>query len=434
MSKLPLALSAPKQNLRRLLAIRSVLVVSLLAAIAFAHFSRQLPLPYATLTLILAGLTIISTLTLVRLGRSWPVTEGEFFGQIVIDIASVTLLLYFSGGAGNPFVSYYLVPLSISAATLAWHYTWIVALLSLAAYSGLLFYSLPIAELAPPSGHHHAGGELNLHIIGMWLNFVVSAGLITYFVVKMAAALREQEAQLAAHREDNLRDEQLMAVATLAAGTAHELGTPLSTIKVLLAEMRADYRDNRSLNDDLALLQSQVDHCRDTLHQLVRQAGQASGDGPRSLRAYCNQLIDKWLLMRPDVKAKIRFNATGGDREASIHPTVDQSIINLLNNAADASPEQVEVDIDWTEQQLCIDIGDRGKGVPVELADQLGKPFLTSKGKGLGLGLFLTHATLSRYNGTVKLYNREGGGTLTELRLALAPTETASAPAPHYAH
>lgn len=427
MSKLPLGLSAPTQNLQRLLAIRCVLVLALLAAIGFAYVSGELPLPYLMLSFILTGLTAISVVTWLRLQQPWPVTEGEFFSQIVIDIISITLLLYFSGGASNPFVSYYLVPLSISAATLAWHYTWMVALLSLAAYSSLLFYNLPVPALAPSAAHHHANSGLNLHIIGMWLNFVVSAGLITYFVVKMAAALRQQENQLVSHREDSLRDEQVMAVATLAAGTAHELGTPLSTVKVLINEMQSDYRDNKALSEDLALLKSQVDQCRDSLHQLAQQAGQYQHAQPQPLRAYCNQLIDKWLLMRPQVKADINVSSSAPDIDITLHATVDQSIINLLNNAADASPGQVDVAIDWDTQALRIDIGDRGKGVPVEFADQLGKPFLTSKGKGLGLGLFLTHATLSRYQGTVKLYNREGGGTLTELRLPLPQPQKAIA-------
>ena len=125
---------------------------------------------------------------------------------------------------------------------LPWRYTWVIAGLSLLAYSLMLFYSHPIATLQPMDDHsHHMQGDFNLHILGMWFTFAISTVLITYFVVKMANALRQQEQLLATDREDELRDEQILAVATLAAGTAHELGTPLSTMSVLLDELETEH-------------------------------------------------------------------------------------------------------------------------------------------------------------------------------------------------
>jgi two-component system sensor histidine kinase RegB len=124
-----------------------------------------------------------------------------------------------------------LCPICISAATLSWSYTWVITSLCVASYTLLLFFHIALPVLSP--AHHHGNHQdINLHILGMWLNFFISAALITYFVVKMAQDLRRQDDLLNQKREDDLRDEQLMAVATLAAGTAHELGTPLSTMKV----------------------------------------------------------------------------------------------------------------------------------------------------------------------------------------------------------
>lgn len=421
----PLSLSAPAKNLRRLIAVRSLLVLLLIISSLFA-FNHSLPLPYKTLATIMTGMVVINAVTWFRLTKPWPVTDGEFFSQIFIDIISISFLLFFSGGASNPFVSYYLVPLSISAATLAWAYTWCIALASLAAYTLLLFYHFPIPEFSPSHNHHNMSADsshLNLHIIGMWINFLVSAGLITYFVVKMAATLRQQESQLMALREDDLRDEQLMAVATLAAGTAHELGTPLSTIKVLLSEMQKDYKEDNELSNDLTLIQTQITQCSNTLKTLVHQAELNQEGGSSNVMEpvadYCCHIIDRWLLMRPEVEAQIEIDDTCDDICAIFHPTIAHSIINLLNNAADANPQDITVNISWDKTLLMMDIIDHGPGVPVELANQLGKPFITTKGKGLGLGLFLTHATLSRYQGKIKLYNRDSGGTLTELRLPL---------------
>jgi len=178
------------------------------------------------------------------------------------------------------------VPICICAATLSGTYTIAIASLSVLSYSLLLFFHIQLPVLSPH--HHQADHSLNLHVIGMWLNFFISACLITYFIVKMAGDLRAQEAQLNRWREDQLRDEQVIAVATLAAGTAHELGTPLSTMKLLLSELRSEYKELKPLQADLELLQQQVSQCANTLRELVATAektkdGQLPSDNIRSV-------------------------------------------------------------------------------------------------------------------------------------------------------
>jgi two-component system sensor histidine kinase RegB len=98
-------------------------------------------------------------------------------------------------------------------------------------------------------------------------------------------------------------------------------------------------------------------------------------------------------------------------------PDLTQALLNLLNNAADACPDGLEVSLDWSASEIWICIRDHGPGVPVAIAEQIGKPFFTTKGKGFGLGLFLSKASVTRAGGSVKLYSHEEGGTLTELRL-----------------
>ncbi len=426
-----LTLAAPTQNLHRLLIIRCLLLCGLGLLLGISHQGLALALPYPQLIVIITAMAAINLLTFARLQRHWPVTRFEFFTQLLIDIIAISLLLYFSGGASNPFVSYYLVPLSIAAATLPTGYAWAIAGLSLLAYSCLLFFNVPLPSLAPHHGNH--GDGINLHIIGMWFNFLLSAALISYFVVKMAGTLRRQQSQIGQHREDNLRDEQLMAVATLAAGTAHELGTPLSTMKILVDEMRDDYQQPDfqpdKLRDDLTLLAQQLDQCGVTLKQLTYRAQQKNitDTQPQSLSSYCEDLLQRWQLMRPEVNSNIEWPQDPQSIETVIPATVEQSIINVLNNAADASADDIRISINWDTDYLQFDIYDRGRGIPNKLAEQLGKPFITTKGKGLGLGLFLTHASLSRYGGTVKLFNRQINdkgltGTHSEIRIPLAAT------------
>src|SRR5690606_13669014 len=230
-----------------------------------------------------------------------------------------------------------------------------------------------------------------------------------------------QDDQLNRRREDDLRNEQLMAVATLAAGTAHELGTPLSTIKVLLSELCVEHAKEPQLLSDLHLLSSQVEQCAQTLKQLVGKA-ECGKDGvlpSQAVQVFCDSIIERWQIMRPEADATIQIYPESPKVLCRFHPTITQSIINLLNNAADANPNDITINIRWSREELHWQIEDNGPGIPMEIANQLGKPFVTTKGKGLGLGLFLTHASINRYGGEVRLYNRHPRGTLTELRLPL---------------
>ena len=252
----------------------------------------------------------------------------------------------------------------------------------------------------------------------MWLSFALSAAVITFFAARMAEELRRQEELRALRREEGLRDKQLLAVATQAAGAAHELGTPLSTMSVLLKEMRREHPDPE-LQDDLSVLQDQVKLCKETLQQLVRaaEANRRLAVEVQDVTQWLDEALNRWHLMRPE--ATYRFKCLGHAPVPRLAPPPDltQALLNLLNNAADACPEGLEVTVDWDAVDLTISIRDHGAGVPLAIAEQIGKPFFTTKGKGFGLGLFLSKASVTRAGGSVKLYSHEDGGTLTELRL-----------------
>ncbi len=422
-----LSLSPPQQNMQRLLLVRTLFLVGVCSALSATYWGLDLALPYHSLIWIISALTLINAVTWGRLKIQRPTSQLEFFIQLLIDIIGVTLLLYFCGGADNPFVSYYLVPLCISAATLRWRYTLPLAFIALSLYTLLFFFKVPLPDIAPASGHQHHSNPntISLHTMGMWFNFLISSLLITYFVVKMAEALREQDAQLAHLREDNMRDEQLMAVATLAAGTAHELGTPLTTIKTLVSELQHSHQNDPQLQDDLALLKNQVQHCTHTLKQLHERAEPHRNpiQDIQAVDQYCEQLIDNWLLLRPDVTAQVEIVESAPMVMAYFEPTIAQSIGNLLNNAADACPNNIHISISWNEQQLRFTIDDQGPGIPADLSARLGQPFTSNKGQGRGLGLFLTHSTINRHGGEVRLHNRPEGGTRTTMILPLKTTK-----------
>jgi two-component system sensor histidine kinase RegB len=358
---------------------------------------------------------------------SVPQLQLVFFGLCIV----LSIILYFQGGATNPFVSLFLVPIAIAAATLSTRFTISLAAFCVLAYSLLMFYYQPMQLLSPShdmtvSGHHHSMDmdnqvSINWHVLGMWLNFVLSTLLIIYFVLRMARALRDQDAELAAIREQQLRDEQLLGIATLAAGTLHELGTPLSTMTVITEDLQHSAKDHPELADDLQLLGEQLARCKLSLQNLARAAEQSSQQLQRvAIDDFLRDVLAHWLLLKPGVP--LQKNIAPIEGFLKLDSTLEQAIINLLNNAAEASPSGIEVTATANRESdmLTIAVRDHGPGMPSD-AENIGKPFVSTRGQGRGLGLFLSNATIERLGGQVMLQEHPDGGILTTITFPREP-------------
>lgn len=404
-------------NLQRLLGIRVIVFLCQLLVLAANLLFLKLPLPYLQMALIMLAFMAVNALLFYRLHLSWPVTETEFLLHLLMDVAGLSLLIYFTGGASNPFVSYLLVPVMIAAVTLPGLFTWLVALIALAAYTLLLFIFVPLPDLLPAS-HDMEGMStgFNLHVLGMWVNFLVSAGLIIWFVVRMAAEMRRQQSQISALRETTLRNEQILAIATQAAGTAHELGTPLSTMAVILRDMELDKASSQH-SDDIIVLQQQVDFCRSILQRLVGQADRGQVRQDSHVDAFLDGVLDRWQLLRPEVQLEvIRAN---GERHCVLDDAdgLQQAIINLLNNAADAGGGKVSMCSEISTDSWRLSLTDRGPGITAETRQKLGLQVVSTKQSGMGVGFMLSHATLERCGGSVSMDDAPGGGTVTRIVL-----------------
>lgn len=403
-------------NLRRLVVIRAIAIAGQAAAVWVAVTNLHMALPLRPLVAIFAAMAVVNLLSWLWLKLEFAVREAGLFAQLLLDAAALTGLLYFSGGATNPFVMLYLLPLAFAAAALPGRYAWIMAGMSTASYTCLMFYYVPL----PHSPGVHAD-DFGLHVLGMWLGFVMSAGLIAGFAVRMSATVRDRDRMLAGLREQELRAERVLALGTLAAGAAHELGTPLSTMAVLVKDMEPD---KPMPGEKLGILRSQISRCKEILSSLSAAAGQVRAESGTSLAldAWLGDIMRKWVAVRPGVKPRWRFAGKQPAPRIVAEQTLSQAITNLLNNAADASPEAVEIEGRWSEDTLTLEIADRGPGLAPEVQKSAGEPFITTKGEGLGLGLFLAYTTLTRLGGEVRLLAREGGGgVLCRLRLPLAP-------------
>jgi two-component system sensor histidine kinase RegB len=412
------------EHMQRLLWLRGMLLAVLALALPLAALGFGIALPWGWMLAVAATTAALTLHAGLRLRRQVAVTERALFAQLLVDVGALSALLYLSGGPSNPFVSLYLLPLVIAATTLPQRYAWTLTAVTVGCYAAL--FLLP--ALGPHAGH--ADDRFGLHLAGMWVNFVLSAVIICVFVVRMAEAIRRRDALLAAQKEEALRNERIVALGTLAAGAAHELGTPLSTMAVLLREMADELRDDAQHAGDVETLRRQVDACKDTITRLSAAAGQprAEGGAAQPLDRFLLDTVDKWRMIRPAASLTARLDGARPAPAIVGEQTLQHAIVNLLNNAADASPDRVELECDWDAQRLHLEIRDRGEGLTPEARERAGRTLFTTKpqGAGSGIGLLLARATLERLGGRLSLKDRAGGGVITSLELplhALVPSE-----------
>jgi two-component system, sensor histidine kinase RegB len=430
-------------QLRRLVTLRSIAIAAQLVTLAIVWNIMKLELGWQPMLLTIATLAAINLFSWLRLRSSRPVSSPELFAQLSADTIALTVLLYYSGGSTNPFISLYLLPLVIAAATLPPRYTWGMAVLTTIFYTFLMKFYVPLPMLhgqPAASGIHDMGGMnhdmagmtqeniFNLHVLGMWLGFVLSAAIIAWFVVQMAQAVRQRDETLSRVREEILRNERIVALGTQAAGAAHEMGTPLSTMAVVIGELQHDLGATRpALRDSLAILDEQVRGCKRILDKIMANAQDSGASQPRPADELMAEVLDEWQLLHP--AAQYRYD-NNGDRPApriNVDVTLRAALMNLLNNAADASPQPIEIQARWNSASFTLEIHDHGAGLSDEAALKAGSAFFTTKQEGRGLGLFLANATIERMGGTVRLFNREGGGATTELTLPIIAGPVAGA-------
>lgn len=403
-----------RQNLRRLCTVRNAVITAFIIAVLVALLWLKLILPVNMLAMLFVLMALINALTYWRLHKNWPVSDRELFTHLLIDVGVLTLLLYLSGGSTNPFVTFYLVPLVLTAVSLPQRFTWMMAGLTTTCYGILLFYHQPLVMMM-----HNHDDVFSLHVVGMWFGFVFSAGLIAWFGVRMGQALRDRDAELANRREQELKQERVVALGALAAGAAHELGTPLATLVLLADELEPGQPLAANTH---RVLREQIQRCKHILNTIAASADatRAQGGGKNTLEAFLKEIVADWQQTRPNAQlVRAEYHGRQPSPQIITEKTLAQAISNLLNNAAEASEQHVEIDCAWTDDQVVIEIADRGPGLSPELAQQAGERFVTTKSHGLGLGLYLTFATLERLGGDVKLFNRDGGGTVCRLTLPL---------------
>lgn len=404
-------------NLRRLVVGRWLVLALSALLVMIAPGALDIPLPQVPLLAIVGLALFLNAGIAWRLRRADSATQWELFSQLLFDIASLSALVFFSGGATNPLVSLLLPPVAIAALTLPGRLVAGIGAAAIAAYSLLMLFYLP---LPMPD----AGRATRLHLVGMWLTFAVSATMIAWFVVRMTRLIRERDAALAEAREQALRDERVMAMGTLAAGAAHELGTPLGTMALIAGELAHDFEHDANVapavREDLALLRQQIAQCKEIITGLSRRAGAERLEDTQysPVDRWLEALRQRWHAARPQAASQLRLATAGPAPEIVADPRLEQAVLNLLNNAANASqPAPLEIDLGWDERNIRIDIRDRGPGFPPAVLAGAGQAPFPSHARGSGVGLILTRAAIEQLGGRLSLSNPDTGGALARIDL-----------------
>ena len=405
--------ASPTEALRRLIGLRWLSIGTMLGVLVLVPWLLDIPLPGAAILPLALTLIAVNGASTVRLSRLTAIHPAELFAQLCIELAAWSVFLYFTGGATNPLISLLLPLVAIGAAILPGRWAWPLAVLAVVAYSVLWDFNEQLDI-------YDSGLAVHWHLAGMWLTFALSAGVIVWYVVRMTAAIRSRDQALAAARESSLRSERIVALGNLAAGAAHELGTPLGTMAIVAGELAR----NRALDDDTRadaeILLTQIAHCKSILGGLTLRAGSLRAEGGSTLAAdaWLAGIVDRWRSQRPHVPLAARIDCGHPAPTLIADTTLEQAIHNVINNAADADPTGIECEAAIDGDRLVVRVLDRGPGMPAGVPAQGDAP--RCAGQGLGIGLLLACSAAERCGGSIGFAPRDGGGTVVTLSLPLA--------------
>ena len=413
-------------GLTRLMFLR--LFMTSASFLSLALFSGVSPtnIPFPLVVFLLLGMIVSVVFILAwRLDKDWPITHNELLFHLLIDAGFLVIVVAYEGGFSNPLISYLLVLLAVGATLLPKLYVYSFSVFCIIFYTAFLLLDLtPGNEMSESMTNRQM--NFQVHLQGMWMIFVVSAVLITVFVTRMAETIKVRENNLAEARETEIRNEQLIAIGTLAAGTAHALGTPLSTMSVLLSELdkqKAVQLGSERNKKDVAILRDQVASCKNSINQLTNHYHKENTSqlGNVLVSSFVQNIRNYLSNIHPF--ANLNFELTFNNYfRISSDPSLEHGLINIIENAIKASKQKVSVKIDSeTNSLLTVQIKDDGPGIPLEILEGLGEPFLTMRSGGMGLGLFLANASIQRLGGTIKMENMRESGAMTTITLPLVP-------------
>lgn len=428
-------------NATWLVKLRWVAVVGQLATIAGAVFLFSIKIPMAWAMAVVILLTAASNLFLTVWFRKWkqiddrlnqrvsPLPWNLIFGLVlVMDMLSLTTLLFTSGGPNNPFCLFFFVNLSLCALMLNRRWTWAINLMTIFCFIGLMFEHHEMDQLNAGLPTIRSLQNVTLQHIGMLVAFATCASVIVYFVTRLTDELAMQQQDVREAQALRASTDKIEALGTLAAGTAHELATPLSTIAIVAKDVEQAFEEHppdfpgaEDVIEDVHLIRSQLDRCRKILDRMASHAGQAIGEQFEltTVESISHSTLEG-VMGRERVKLKLS-ELTKTEQLEVPRDGLCQAMRGLVQNAIDSDPDEGEVTVNvYREGDFWFwRIEDHGEGMSPEQLKRVSEPFYTTKapGKGMGLGVFLAKNVVRRLGGSVEIESTPGVGTRAIVKL-----------------
>jgi len=398
-----------QNQINTLLSLRGVAIVIQLIIVLLVSQGLGYQLPVFALLSVIGFEVLFTVSCYFYYGNKPKTTQLSLFKQVLADVLFLSLLLYFSGGATNAFVSLLLIPIAIAAVTLPLWMLAITAIFSVASYSFMLWL-MPM---------HVIHGNMQGHFIGMWVNFLFSTLVVSLVVTKLARAINEKERAIAKYREKQLKQEKLVALGIASAQVTHQLATPLATALLLVDELKEEYSE-----DDVVIdIQTQLQRCSDSLHNFRQQTFDIKNQVAKTI--FINDIVEQiqqhTLLNYPDINLEV-VNDNKTNASVLVDGAFLPAIFNLINNGVRASKmnksNKLVLSVGVNKNKLLLTIKDFGTGFTDSKLTKLGLELVESD-EGLGMAVFLSHASLERLGGKLTLSNHQQGGALVSLLLPL---------------
>ncbi|ASU38811.1 histidine kinase [Herbaspirillum sp. meg3] len=410
--------AAGHKNMLQLIQLRWIAVFGQITTIIVVIFGFDIHLPLPHMLEVLACLIAFNIGSHLRWHERPFVTNRELFLALLVDVATLTAQLYLSGGATNPFAFLYLLQIIISAVLLAAWSTWTIVVITSLCFAGLSQFSIPLS--LPPD---HGNGVFSLYVEGMLICFILIAALLAIFITRISSIRRAGDAQLAALRQRAAEEDHIVRMGLLASGAAHELGTPLATLSVILGDWRRmpEFSSNPELLEEISEMQIQLQRCKTIVSGVLLSAGEARGESSvkTTLNTFLSDIAEEFRTTRPIVAFDFE-NHIEQDMPVAFDSALKQMICNVLDNALEASPRWLRLTATREEGILNLTVDDTGPGFVPGMLDQLGKPYQSTKGKtGGGLGLFFVVNVARKLGGAVTAHNREEDGIIAGATVSL---------------
>ena len=409
---------ADRQNLLQLVQLRWLAVVGQFATILVVRFVFDVPLPLGEMLALLLLLALFNAGSALRARSPLKVTNGELLLVLLVDVAVLTGQLHFSGGITNPFIFLFLLQVVLGAVLLRRSYVWALVAVTTLAFLALSVWhrplELPGLDLALPT----------VFMAGLLACFILNAGLLVVFIGRISRNLRQRDATLAQLRQRAAEEEHIVRMGLLASGAAHELGTPLATLSVILGDWSrmAPFAAEPELREEIEEMQRQIDRCKAIVSGILVSAGETRADAPveTTLHAFLDDLAGDWKRTRG--VPGLAYEREGLDVPIISDTALQQMIANVLDNAHEAAPGRPPaLHASWDDDTLLLRVRDRGPGFPPAMLERLGTPYQSSKGTpGRGLGLFLAVNVARTLGGSVQAHNLPEGGAQVLISLPLA--------------